>query len=116
MGAIGKHGPWALVGALGAAALAIVATSRGENINALWIVVAAVGESFWSTVQALTQRSIARRIRRRNEGGKGFIGIGLPCTNRRQGWRRGERVPRAGRGVEEAERGEMVSKIHALNH
>ncbi|WP_375408055.1 carbon starvation CstA family protein [uncultured Methylobacterium sp.] len=42
MGAIGKHGPWALVGALGAAALAIVATSRGETINALWIVVAAV--------------------------------------------------------------------------
>ncbi|MCJ2131916.1 carbon starvation CstA family protein [Methylobacterium sp. E-045] len=42
MGAIQKHGPWALVGALGAAALAIVATSRGESINALWIVVAAV--------------------------------------------------------------------------
>lgn len=42
MSAIQKHGPWALVGALGAAALAIVATSRGESINALWIVVAAV--------------------------------------------------------------------------
>ncbi|HEX8418040.1 MAG TPA: carbon starvation CstA family protein, partial [Methylobacterium sp.] len=42
MSAIAKHGPWALVGALGAAALAIVATSRGENVNALWIVVAAV--------------------------------------------------------------------------
>ncbi|GJE58588.1 carbon starvation CstA family protein [Methylobacterium trifolii] len=42
MGAIGKHGPWALVGALGAAALAIVATERGEAVNALWIVVAAV--------------------------------------------------------------------------
>lgn len=42
MGAIGKHGPWALVGALGAAALAIVATTRGETVNALWIVVAAV--------------------------------------------------------------------------
>ncbi|KQT14668.1 carbon starvation protein A [Methylobacterium sp. Leaf399] len=42
MGAIGKHGPWALVGALGAAALAVVATTRGETINALWIVVAAV--------------------------------------------------------------------------
>jgi len=40
--AIGRHGPWALVGALGAAALAIVATQRGETINALWIVVAAV--------------------------------------------------------------------------
>lgn len=42
MGAIQKHGPWALVGALGAAALAIVATTRGETVNALWVVVAAV--------------------------------------------------------------------------
>jgi carbon starvation protein len=42
MSAIAKHGPWALVGALGAAALAIVATTRGETVNALWIVVAAV--------------------------------------------------------------------------
>ena len=29
MGAISKHGPWALVGALGAAALSIVAVERG---------------------------------------------------------------------------------------
>ncbi|ACL59068.1 carbon starvation CstA family protein [Methylobacterium nodulans] len=42
MTAIQKHGPWALVGALGAAALAIIATTRGETVNALWIVVAAV--------------------------------------------------------------------------
>ena len=42
MTAVRKHGPWALVGALGAAALAVVATQRGESINALWIVVAAV--------------------------------------------------------------------------
>lgn len=42
MSVIQKHGPWALVGALGAAALAIVATTRGETVNALWIVVAAV--------------------------------------------------------------------------
>ncbi len=42
MTALQKHGPWALVGALGAAALAIVATERGEAVNALWIVVAAV--------------------------------------------------------------------------
>jgi carbon starvation protein CstA len=40
--AVSRHGPWALVGALGAAALAIVASQRGETINALWIVVAAV--------------------------------------------------------------------------
>ncbi|CAO4137139.1 carbon starvation CstA family protein [Methylorubrum extorquens] len=42
MGAIQKHGPWALVGALGAASLGVVATQRGESINALWVVVAAV--------------------------------------------------------------------------
>ncbi|WP_336486551.1 carbon starvation CstA family protein [Methylobacterium nigriterrae] len=42
MEAIQKHGPWALVGALGAAALAIVATERGEAVNALWIVVASI--------------------------------------------------------------------------
>ncbi|SFL39167.1 carbon starvation CstA family protein [Methylobacterium pseudosasicola] len=36
------HGPWALVGALGAAALAIVASQRDETINALWVVVAAI--------------------------------------------------------------------------
>ncbi len=42
MTAISRHGPWALVGALGAAALAVVATHRGESVNALWIVVAAV--------------------------------------------------------------------------
>ncbi|WP_407524086.1 carbon starvation CstA family protein [Methylobacterium oryzisoli] len=42
MTAIRNHGPWALVGALGAAALAVVATTRGESVNALWIVVAAV--------------------------------------------------------------------------
>ena len=42
MSAISRHGPWALVGALGAAALAIVATTRGENVNALWLVAAAV--------------------------------------------------------------------------
>ncbi len=42
MSAIQKHGPWALVGALGAAALSIVAIERGEAVNALWIVVAAV--------------------------------------------------------------------------
>ncbi|MCJ2014061.1 carbon starvation CstA family protein [Methylobacterium sp. J-076] len=42
MTALQKHGPWALVGALGAAALSIVAVERGEAVNALWIVVAAV--------------------------------------------------------------------------
>ena len=37
-----KHLPWALLGLVGAAALAFVATERGEPVNAIWIVVAAV--------------------------------------------------------------------------
>jgi carbon starvation protein len=39
---IRSHGPWVLIGTLGAVALAIVATNRGEHINALWVVVAAI--------------------------------------------------------------------------
>ncbi|ODU22892.1 MAG: carbon starvation protein A [Sphingomonas sp. SCN 67-18] len=43
MGAILKqHGPWAILGVLGALALSIVATANGEAVNALWIVAAAV--------------------------------------------------------------------------
>ncbi|WP_044249983.1 carbon starvation CstA family protein [Chondromyces apiculatus] len=42
MSGLKKHGPWALVGALGALALGTVATSRGEPVNALWVVVAAI--------------------------------------------------------------------------
>jgi carbon starvation protein len=37
-----RHLPWALLGLVGAAALAVVATERGEAVNALWVVVAAV--------------------------------------------------------------------------
>src|SRR5215204_7355674 len=37
-----SHGPWVLVGILGAFAFAIIATARGEQVNALWIVVAAI--------------------------------------------------------------------------
>ena len=40
--ALTRHAPWALVGAVGAAALTAVATMRGEHVNALWIVVASV--------------------------------------------------------------------------
>jgi carbon starvation protein len=39
---IRKHAPWALLAAIGAFALGVVATSRGEMINALWIVTAAI--------------------------------------------------------------------------
>ncbi|WP_311268913.1 carbon starvation CstA family protein [Sphingobium sp. WCS2017Hpa-17] len=37
-----RHIPWILTAILGAVALAVVAVSRGEAVNALWIVVAAV--------------------------------------------------------------------------
>ncbi|MEJ7933005.1 carbon starvation CstA family protein [Sphingobium sp. AN558] len=37
-----RHIPWILIAILGAIALAVVALSRGESVNALWIVVAAV--------------------------------------------------------------------------
>ena len=37
-----RHIPWILTAILGAVALCVVAVSRGESINALWIVVAAV--------------------------------------------------------------------------
>ncbi|MFC0202890.1 carbon starvation CstA family protein [Novosphingobium soli] len=37
-----RHLPWLLVAILGAVALGVVAVSRGEAVNALWIVVAAV--------------------------------------------------------------------------
>ena len=42
MQAIRQHGPWFALGTLGAIALAIVSIERGEDVNALWIVVAAV--------------------------------------------------------------------------
>ncbi|EJL27987.1 carbon starvation CstA family protein, partial [Novosphingobium sp. AP12] len=37
-----KHIPWIILALVGAACLAVLAVSRGEPINALWIVVAAV--------------------------------------------------------------------------
>ena len=37
-----KHAPWLILGVIGAFALGVVATARGESVNALWIVVAAV--------------------------------------------------------------------------
>ena len=37
-----KHGPWALLAAIGAGSLGVLATSRGEQVNALWILTAAI--------------------------------------------------------------------------
>ena len=41
-GTLGRHLPWVLVGLIGATALAIIATARGEPVGAIWIVAAAV--------------------------------------------------------------------------
>ena len=37
-----RHAIWALVALIGAGALATIALHRGETVNALWIVVAAI--------------------------------------------------------------------------
>lgn len=42
MSALRMHGPWAVLGIVGALCLAVLATQRGEPVNALWIVVAAI--------------------------------------------------------------------------
>jgi carbon starvation protein len=54
--------PWALVALLGASALGVVALHRGETINALWIVVAAV--CVYLTAYRFYGLFIARRVLR----------------------------------------------------
>jgi carbon starvation protein len=54
--------PWALVALLGAVALGVVALHRGETINALWIVVAAV--CVYLTAYRFYARFIARKVLR----------------------------------------------------
>ena len=55
-----KWAPWALVALVGAVALGVVALSRGETINALWLVVAAV--CVYLTAYRLYAHFIARRV------------------------------------------------------
>lgn len=55
-----KHLPWLLVGLLGAFALGVVATARGEAVNALWIVVAAI--SIYLIAYRYYARFIADRV------------------------------------------------------
>ncbi len=52
--------PWALVAAIGAAALGVVALHRGETINALWLVVAAV--CVYLTAYRFYATFIARKV------------------------------------------------------
>ena len=54
--------PWALVALLGAIALGVVALSRGETINALWLVVAAV--CTYLTAYRFYGLFVARRVLR----------------------------------------------------
>ncbi len=42
VGSVRSHLVWVLIGLLGAFALALIAVERGEHVNALWIVVAAI--------------------------------------------------------------------------
>jgi carbon starvation protein len=52
--------PWAAVALLGAVALGVVALSRGETINALWLVVASV--CVYLTAYRFYGRFVARRV------------------------------------------------------
>ncbi|HEY0011929.1 MAG TPA: carbon starvation CstA family protein [Allosphingosinicella sp.] len=55
-----KWAPWALVASVGAVALGVVALSRGETINALWLVVASV--CVYLTAYRFYGLWIARRV------------------------------------------------------
>ncbi|MDI1295327.1 MAG: carbon starvation CstA family protein, partial [bacterium] len=57
-----RHIPWILIAIVGAVALAVVAVSRGEAVNALWIVVAAV--SSFLVAYRYYARFIARTVMR----------------------------------------------------
>jgi carbon starvation protein CstA len=59
-GAAGRWLPWAGIALLGAVALGVVALRRGETINALWLVVAAL--CVYLTAYRFYARFIARRV------------------------------------------------------
>ena len=61
-GTLGRHLPWVLVGLIGATALAIIATARGEPVGAIWIVAAAV--SVYLIAYRYYARFIADRVMR----------------------------------------------------
>ncbi|TDH64532.1 carbon starvation protein A [Dankookia rubra] len=61
-GTLGRHLPWVLIGLIGAAALAIIATARGEPVGAMWVVAAAV--SVYLIAYRYYARFIADRVMR----------------------------------------------------
>ncbi|MDT3670237.1 MAG: carbon starvation CstA family protein [Aromatoleum sp.] len=60
MATLTRHAPWALFAILGAFALGFIALNRGETINALWIVIAAV--SVYLIAYRYYSRFIANRV------------------------------------------------------
>src|SRR3954447_581645 len=61
-GTLGRDLPWVLIGLIGAAALPIIATARGEPVGAIWIVAAAV--SVYLIAYRYYARFIADRVMR----------------------------------------------------
>lgn len=57
-----KHIPWILLAIVGALAFGVLATARGESVNALWIVAAAIAVHL--TAYRYYARFIARRVLR----------------------------------------------------
>ncbi|WP_047757618.1 carbon starvation CstA family protein, partial [Geobacillus sp. ZGt-1] len=51
---------WGLISVLGAAAFAILALSRGESVNAMWLIVAAV--CTYAVAYRFYSRFIARKV------------------------------------------------------
>ncbi len=62
MASIRTHAPWIALGILGALGLGIIATERGESVNALWVVVAAV--SIYLVAYRYYSLYIARNVMR----------------------------------------------------
>lgn len=72
---------WLLVGFIGAAAIGILAISRGENVNALWMVVASICvfaiayrfHSAWLMARVLTLDELRATPARIHEDGKDYV-------------------------------------------
>ncbi|HEY5777463.1 MAG TPA: carbon starvation CstA family protein [Terrimicrobiaceae bacterium] len=72
---------WLLIGFIGAVAIGILAISRGENVNALWMVVASVCvfaiayrfDSAWLMTRVLTLDELRATPARIHEDGKDYV-------------------------------------------
>ncbi|RAI58229.1 carbon starvation CstA family protein [Roseicella frigidaeris] len=59
-GSLGRHLPWVLVGLIGAGALAMIATARGEPVGAVWVL--AVSIACYLIAYRYYSRFIAERV------------------------------------------------------